>query len=158
MNRIKEVEHPKSASFKEPTQKIIPNYSTVAKTNQREALGKEVRLRFNFENSNGPATTFKTVLQNLLNIANSFEKEAMIMTWEDKTEKAPKTNLDLQTDIVHDKEFMRYLDVPDKHKTQGFTTRGVIYYYIGIRFSTNLDLEVFKEDSWDLKKKEIISK
>ena len=138
-------------------QKHIPNYSEAAKEKQRKQHSNEVRLRFTYKNNNGPATTFKSVLQNLLTIANTFDKEAMIMTWEYEKEHGPKKLIDLQTEIVHDREFMRYMNVPVKNKTHGFTTKGTTYYDIGVRFSTNLELQVFK-DSWDLKKREIIAK
>ena len=80
----------------------------------------------------------------------------MIMPWEEDQEHGPKKQIDFQTDIVHDREFMRYLNVPEKNKTYGFTTKGQTYYDIGVRFSTNLDLQVFK-DSWDLRKRDTIA-
>jgi hypothetical protein len=41
----------------------------------------------------------------------------MIMPWEEDQEHGPKKQIDLQTNIVHDREFMRYLNVPEKNKT-----------------------------------------
>ena len=82
--------HIATATQASTTQKNIPNYSDAAKGKQRAQHSNDVRLRFTYKNINGPETTFKSVLQNLLTIATSFDNEAMVMTWENEKEHGPK--------------------------------------------------------------------